>query len=102
MARTKQTAHKSTGGAIPRYHLATKAVRAATQKLIAMRKPHRWQPGMVALREIQKFKKIQISSSGKPLPASCTQDWTEIWKEQPANAEHSYPGSPGGCGILHG
>jgi hypothetical protein len=29
----------------------------ALQKVIAVRKPHRWRPGMVALREIQKFKK---------------------------------------------
>ncbi len=57
MARTKQTAHKSTGGAIPRYHLATKFARATTQKAIAMRKPHRWCPGTVALREIRKFQK---------------------------------------------
>ncbi len=55
MARTKQTAHKSTGGAIPRFHVATKSARAAAQKVIAMRKPHRWRPGTVALREIQKF-----------------------------------------------
>jgi histone H3 len=57
MARTKQTARKSTGGAIPSFHLATKSARAAAQKAIAMRKPHRWHPGMVALSEIQKFQK---------------------------------------------
>jgi histone H3 len=57
MARTKQTARKSTGGANPCYHLATKSARATAQKAIAMRKPHRWRPGMVALREIQKFQK---------------------------------------------
>ncbi len=57
MARTKQTARKSTGGAIPRLHFATKSARAASQKAIAMRKPHRWRPGTMALREIQKFKK---------------------------------------------
>jgi histone H3 len=50
MARTKQTARKSTGGA--RFHLATKAAQAATQKAIAVRKPHHWRPGTVALREI--------------------------------------------------
>jgi histone H3 len=57
MAHTKQTARKSTGGATPRFHLATKAAQAATQKAIAVRKPHRWHPGTVALREIQKFQK---------------------------------------------
>ena len=57
MARTKQTARKSTGGAIPCYHLATKSAQATAQKAIAMRKPHRWRPGTVALREIRKFQK---------------------------------------------
>ncbi len=57
MARTKQTAGKSTWGAIPRFHLATKSARVAAQKAIAVRKPHRWRPGTVALREIQKFQK---------------------------------------------
>jgi histone H3 len=57
MARTKQTARKSTGGAIPCFHLATKSARAAAQKAIAVRKPHRWRPGTVDLREIQKFQK---------------------------------------------
>ncbi len=57
MARVKQMARKSTGGAPPRLHLATKASRVAAQKMIAVRKPHRWRPGMVALREIQKFQK---------------------------------------------
>ncbi len=57
MARTKQAAHKSTGGAIPRYHLATKSARATAQKAIAMRKPHCWRPGTAALREIRKFQK---------------------------------------------
>jgi histone H3 len=51
-------ARESTGGAPPHLHLATKSARVATQKAIAVRKPHRWRPGiMVALREIQKFQK---------------------------------------------
>jgi histone H3 len=57
MARVKQTACKSTGGAPPCLHLATKAAQVAAQKAIAVRKPHHWCPGTVALREIQKFKK---------------------------------------------
>ncbi len=57
MARVKQTARKSTGGAPPCLHLATKAARVAAQKAIAVRNPHRWRPGTVALREIQKFQK---------------------------------------------
>jgi histone H3 len=39
-------------------HLATKGARAALKKpTIAMRKPHHWRPGTVALRESQKFQK---------------------------------------------
>ncbi len=57
MAHVKQTAHKSTGGVPPRFHLATKAAQLAKQKAIAMRKPHRWHPGTVAAREIRKFQK---------------------------------------------
>jgi histone H3 len=54
---SKQTARKSTGEAPPCLHLATKAAQAATQKVIAMRKPHHWRPGMVAARKIRKFQK---------------------------------------------
>ncbi len=57
MACTKQTARKSTGGALPHLHLATKAAQVAEQKAIAVRKPHHWRPGTVALREIQWFQK---------------------------------------------
>ena len=57
MAHVKQTARKSTGGVPPRYHLATKAAQLAGQKAIAMRKPHRWRPRTVALREIHKLQK---------------------------------------------
>jgi histone H3 len=57
MAHVKQTAHKSTGGVPPHYHLASKAARLAGQKAIAMRKPHHWCPGTVAAREIRKFQK---------------------------------------------
>jgi histone H3 len=52
MARVKQTARKSTGGAPPRLHLATKAAQAAAQNALSVRKPHNWCPGMVAAREI--------------------------------------------------
>jgi histone H3 len=57
MASVKQMTCKSTGGAPPRLHLGTKARRVAVQKAIAMSKPHRWHPGMVAAREIRKFQK---------------------------------------------
>ncbi len=83
MARVKQMARKSTGGAPPPLHLATKAAQAAAQKAIAVRKPHRWRPGTVATREIRKFQKTtDLLIRKAPLPASCTRDHrTSIWKE---------------------
>jgi len=55
MARTKQTARKSTGGKAPRQFLATKAARKGNKGTV--KKPHRYRPGTVALREIRKFQK---------------------------------------------
>ena len=55
MARTKQTARKSTGGKAPRKQLATKAAHAIIPG--AVRRPHRFRPGTVALREIRRYQK---------------------------------------------
>ena len=57
MARTKQTARKSTGGKAPRKALATKAARKSAPATGGVKKPHRFRPGTVALREIRKFQK---------------------------------------------
>ena len=96
MARTKQTARKSTGGKAPRFQLATAGARAASEaarrqaqaargkyeaaqrrlrqaranevraQAIAARargatagikRPHRYRPGTVALREIRRYQK---------------------------------------------
>ncbi|KAL3765734.1 hypothetical protein ACHAWU_009702 [Discostella pseudostelligera] len=89
MARTKQTARKSTGGKAPRkqpqltlfeliaplsspmpplgpiiaHHslhrtqLATKAARKSAPTAGGVKKPHRYRPGTVALREIRKYQK---------------------------------------------
>ncbi|XP_072988396.1 histone H3.3-like [Typha latifolia] len=61
MARTKQTARKSTGGEAPRKELAQKAARSGktipNPKLGRLKRPHRFRPGTVALREIRKFQK---------------------------------------------
>lgn len=56
MARTKQTARKSTGGKAPRKQLATKA-RKSTPETGGVKKPHRYRPGTVALREIRRYQK---------------------------------------------
>ena len=87
MARTKQTARKSTGGKAPRFQLATMGARAAAlrdevraaqakyqahlrrqrQAQVAaarargakggIKKPHCYRPGTVALREIRRYQK---------------------------------------------
>ena len=54
MARTKQTARKSTGAKAPRKQLASKAARKSAPATGGIKKPHRFRPGTVALREIRK------------------------------------------------
>jgi histone H3 len=56
MARTKQTARK-TGVKIPRKVLATKAARKSAPAIGGVKKPYRYRPGTVALREIRKYQK---------------------------------------------
>src|SRR5690349_5215429 len=70
MARTKQTARKSTGGKAPRKHVASKAARKSAVASGGIKKPHRFRPGtgnagrmftflhlLVALREIRRYQK---------------------------------------------
>lgn len=57
MARTKQTARKSTGGKAPRKQLASKAARKQTPTNGGVKKTHRYRPGTVALREIRRYQK---------------------------------------------
>lgn len=58
MARTKQTARKSYGGKVPRKQLAAKvAARVSAPKAGGIKKPHRYRPGTVALREIRRYQK---------------------------------------------
>ena len=57
MARTKQTARKSTAGKAPRKQLATKAARKSAPVTGGVKKPHRYRPGTVALREIRRYQK---------------------------------------------
>ena len=57
MARTKQTARKSTGGKAPMYQLAPRAARKMAPCVGGVKKPHRYRPGTVALREIRRYQK---------------------------------------------
>jgi histone H3 len=60
MARTKQTARKSVGGKAPRKALANKAARKSAPTTGGMKKPHRYRPGTVALREIRHYQKSTV------------------------------------------
>src|SRR5260221_14774255 len=57
MARTKQTARKNTGGKAPRKHIAAKQTKTTAKSTGGVKKPHRYRPGTVALREIRKYQK---------------------------------------------
>ena len=60
MARTKHSARKATGGKAPRmqFVLATKAARkSAPPRPSGLKKPHRYRPGTVALRQIRRYQK---------------------------------------------
>ena len=58
MARTKQTARKSTAQKVPRKQLvAQKIARKTAPVTTGVKKPHRFKPGTVALREIRKYQK---------------------------------------------
>ena len=57
MARTKQTARKSTGGKCPRKSLNTRHGRRNRVSTGGVKKPHRFRPGTVALREIRRYQK---------------------------------------------
>lgn len=61
MARTKQTARKSTAQKVPRKQLvAQKIARKSAPMSTGVKKPHRFKPGTVALREIRKYQKSVI------------------------------------------
>ncbi|KAL4663162.1 hypothetical protein H8957_013987 [Semnopithecus entellus] len=57
MARTKQTARKATAWQAPRKPLATKAPVKRAPPGGGIKKPHRYRPGTLALREIRKYQK---------------------------------------------
>ncbi len=59
MARIKQTARKqaSSSAKVPRRLMATKAARKTAPAMGGIKKPHRYRPGTVAIREIRKYQK---------------------------------------------
>lgn len=57
MARIKITARKSTGGKSPRKQMTRQAARKTGAVFGAVKKPHRYRPGTVALRDIRRYQK---------------------------------------------
>jgi histone H3 len=59
MVRIKQTPKRSTGGTSMRRQLAAKAQRFTKKTPLkgGVKKPHRYRPGTVALRDIRKYQK---------------------------------------------
>ena len=62
MVCTKQTACKCTGGKAPRKQLVTKASRKCAPATGGIKKPHRYCPGTVALRQIRCYEKKHRTS----------------------------------------
>lgn len=67
MARTKQTARK-TAQKLPRKQLiATKVARKSAPLPPGAKKPHRFKPGTIALREIRKYQKSVLFCIFRPI-----------------------------------
>ncbi|KAH8355615.1 hypothetical protein KR200_010258 [Drosophila serrata] len=57
MARTKQTARKSSDGKVARKPVATRPSKEPASGEAKLKKPHRYRPGTLALREIRRYQK---------------------------------------------
>ena len=81
MARTKQTARKSTGGKAPRKQMHAKGARRSAPAASAVKKPHRYRPGTVALREIRKYQKsTDLLLRKLPFQRLCREIAQDFWK----------------------
>ena len=87
MARTKQTARKSTGGKAPRKQLATKAARKSAPTAGGVKKPHRYRPGTVALREIRKYQRSTDLLIRKLPFARLVREITQTYNSAPSEGE---------------
>ena len=55
MAHTKQTVRKSTGVKAPRKQMPPKSAHKLAPVTGGVKKPHRYRPGTVAIREIHRY-----------------------------------------------
>merc|ERR1712179_275581 len=91
MARTKQTARKSTGGKAPRKQLATKAARKSAPATGGVKKPHRYRPGTVALREIRRYQKsTELFAAQATLPTFGSRNRTRFQDRSPIPIQCRY------------
>uniref|UniRef100_A0A8C0U6R2 Histone H3 n=1 Tax=Cyanistes caeruleus TaxID=156563 RepID=A0A8C0U6R2_CYACU len=94
MARTKQTARKSTGGKAPRKQLATKAARKSAPATGGVKKPHRYRPGTCG--------SAAVSGPGVPLQPECVGDREVRRPKQPSKAGRGVRGCAGlQAGAVH-
>lgn len=70
MARTKQTARKSTGGKAPRKQLATKAARKSAPSTGGVKKPHRYRYESKKKKEHSASAKRSLNDCRRALPKS--------------------------------
>ena len=84
--RKKQMGRKSSGGKKPRKQLATKAARKSNPPTVnkskpgGIKKPHRYRPGTVALREIRKYQKTTEPLIPKLSFQRIVREFAQDWK----------------------
>ncbi|XP_023579499.1 histone H3.3-like [Octodon degus] len=75
VAGTKRTARKSTSGKAPRKQLATRAAHKSAPSTGGGKKPHRYRPGTVALREIRRYQLLIRKFPSQRLVREIAQDF---------------------------
>jgi histone H3 len=91
MARTKQCARRSTGGrAPPRVMLAARAARKTAPMVGGIKRPHRFRPGTVALREIRKYQRSTMLLLRKAPFARLVREVTADTLERPSLRYQSF------------
>ncbi len=97
MARCKQTARKSTGGKAPRVQLSTKAARAARRNaplIGGVKKPHRYCPDTVALRQIHKYQKsTDLPIRKAPFQRLVREIYGDVARLSPIPSDYKWQGS---------
>uniref|UniRef100_A0ACB8EVT8 Uncharacterized protein n=1 Tax=Sphaerodactylus townsendi TaxID=933632 RepID=A0ACB8EVT8_9SAUR len=106
MARTKQTARKSTGGKAPRKQLATKAARKSAPATGGVKKPHRYRPGTGFVGRSGATGEVHGAADPQVAPSSLVREIAQDFKTDlrfqssavmvPAGGQRGLPGGPFG------